>query len=1143
MGLLLVLVSGGNRYVSRKLVELRGVLAAVLDDVGRHLPRHLPLDVFPALALGVAVLAFSARAAWAEAPRLIPDGQFESVGALGIAVDQSTSESDPSRGDVYVAGFVALQTEPFELFRGRVNKFDASGNVLSPPSPIGEAFTYSGAAVNPVNGDVYALEAVSSEIEPGKITSEMDTYDPATGAPLGSFPVEASGNYSGFLEGFFGIRTTVVGIAADAAGDVYVPVVPKNEVLEYDPATCPAAPEPCVPLKTFTGGSGAGALKGPTGVSVDPSGNVWIADAGNERIVELSPADTLIGKISSEGVQAVAADAHGDVFATVRNSADFCGKIRPPCSHLVEYSSAGAQLADVGAGSIGVEAAGDAHPLPDMVAVSDASGRVYVTEGVTEPVRVRHSRVFKFTPPVAPRLEGEVALEVGVSEANLGAVVNPGGLSASYRFEYGTTTGYGNTVPFPEGDTGGGFHSRSVWASPSALLPGTTYHYRVVVTGELGEPVVGTDQTFTTKTAAQAACPNEQFRTGFSASLPDCRAYELVTPPNKTTAQPDPPAGGAGGEDSLKGNLAAVDGNRMSFQTDNVFPSSNSGGKSYVATRGPSGWSSENMFPPQNYYGYECPEELEILTYSADLSKAIVPTDGGGECGAPEPELVSGEPKGVKNLFVRDNTNGSYQLVNVPPPGVTPTSAHFVGASANLSHVVFTEQAKLTSDALGGVENQYEWSGGVVRLLSVLADGTPVAGSFAGSSHDGSRIFFAYAGKLYARVNGTSTVQVDASQAGGSGGGASLVSVSADGSQALLTDDASAGLTSDTAPSSSTNLYTYDFASGRLTDLTPAAHAEVQNVFGVSEDGSYVYFKADGSLAAGATQGQPNAYLWRAGTTTFIAALAKVPLETQDAHLEVSTNGAFLAFASTQSLTGYDNTDAATGNLDPEIYVYVAAANTLVCASCNPSGAPPAGAPRLGVTKPDLPQERNLSEDGRVFFDTPEALLPADTNGKRDVYEFEPDGVGSCSDPGGCVSLISTGTGSQDTWFIDASPSGNDVFLREYQNLLPQATQEETRTIYDVRVDGGIPELTPPPACTTADACRTAPAPQPSIFGAPASQAFSVAGNLVPPLPAGKTAGKTKKCRKSYVKKKNKCVKSKAKKGKKPRKTNRKGRR
>lgn len=1112
MGLRLM---SGDLYVSKRPGQPRDAHVAGLGDIsGRPC-----LDLFVLLALGVAaVLALFAGAARAEAPRLIPDGQFESLGALGVAVDQSVSGLDPSRGDVYVAGFVTFPfkpgtTEP-EIVPGRVNKFDAAGNLLAPPSPVGEAFTYSGTAVDPANGNVYVLDALSSEI---------DTYDPASGALLSSFGVPASGNYSGPLE-LFGISATVVGISTDTAGNVYVPVVPSSEVCGSPPTSCVLEYSPTGSLlKTFTGGSGRGALSGPTGVSVDPSGNVWIADAGNGRIVEVSPADAFIGEISSEGVQSIAVDPHDDVFAILRNSADFCGKLRAPCAHLVEYSSAGVQLDDIGVGSIGAEAVKQENLkiLPDMVAVSDSSGSVYVTEGVTEPRQVLHSRVFKFAPPVAPKLESELAVEMGTSEAKLGAVVNPGGIGAAYRFEYGTTTSYGKAVPSPEGDTGGGFNSRTVWADPSGLLQATTYHYRVVVTSDLGT-VVGEDRTFTTAMAGQTGCPNEQLRTGFSASLPDCRAYELVTPPNKTSAEPDPPGTGISGnvEATLVGNLAAVDGNQMSFEAEDVFPGSKSAGiaNSYVAMRGPGAWSSESVIPPKNYYGYECVNPAAI--YSADLLKEIMVVAGGGECGGPEPELVSGEPKGVSNVFVRDNINDSYQLINVSPQDVTPTDGTFVGASPDLGHVVFEEEAKLTPNALSGVKNLYEWSGGVVRLLTVLPDGTSVAGAFAGISHDGSQIFFTDAGKLYARVNGTTTVQVDEARGGsGPGGGGNFVVASTMGSRVIFTDNASAGLTGDTVPGSGTNLYAYDFESGGLTDLTPREHVEVKGVMGASEDGSYVYFEAEGSLVPGAVQGQPNRYVWHGGATTFLATLTNVSLN----NLRVSRNGAFLAFESSRRLTGYDNTDLNTGEPDPEFYLYDAAANDIVCASCNPSGAPPTGGPRVET---NLHEPRNLSESGRVFFDTYEGLLPADTNEKQDVYEFEPDGVGSCDDPGGCVSLISTGTGDVDTWFIEASPSGDDVFLLEYQKLVPQDSQEGVRRIYDVRVDGGFPEPATPPPCAAADGCRTTLAPQPSIFGTPASQTFSGAGNFAPPSQAKtKPKPKTVKCRKGYVRKRGKCLK------------------
>ena len=121
---------------------------------------------------------------------------------------------------------------------------------------------------------------------------------------------------------------------------------------------------------------------------------------------------------------------------------------------------------------------------------------------------------------------------------------------------------------------------------------------------------------------------------------------------------------------------------------------------------------------------------------------------------------------------------------------------------------------------------------------------------------------------------------------------------------------------------------------------------------------------------------------------------------------------------SQRSLTGYDNRDAVTGELDQEVFRYDAAADELVCASCDPSGAAPVGLEgedhfkalydphglwegrALAAT---LPQATGLSigsaanyrfravhDNGRVFFNAADSLVPADSNGTWDVYQYEP---------------------------------------------------------------------------------------------------------------------------------------------------------
>ncbi|HWY17819.1 MAG TPA: NHL repeat-containing protein [Solirubrobacteraceae bacterium] len=1106
------------------------------------------------LATLCALLALSAGIARAEPPKLVPYGSFSTNerNGVGVAVEGS--------GDLFVSGFFSFKNyAPSEVV-----KLDPSGKLLSPPSPFGSGY-YSGVAVNPTNGDVYVLGEDTGGIFAPLTPTTIFVYDPSTGALLSSFEVPASLNFLGVF--------TDVQIAADSAGNVYVPVVSENKVLEYSPTG--------TLLKTFTG-SGAGALKEPTGVALDSSGNLRVVDSGNNRIVELDSSGAPVevnGKpveIESEGGFSVALDGHGDVFAVVDNSADPCGERGSPCLHLVEYSSEGRQLADVGAGAFGLgQVGGGDDRIFSMVAVNQASGRVYVTDG-------NRDTVWVFGPPVAPVVDRELTAEVGASEAKLGALVNPGGIQTSYRFEYGTTTEYGSSTPFPEGSVGEGVQSRAVWASANGLALGTTYHYRVVATNELG-PAYGPDQTFTTETAAQAACPNEQLRGGFSQRLPDCRAYELVTPPVTSGSQFDADLSMA------YASKAAADGEALTLTTAEPRPGAPTAGEAYVARRGAGGWTTEDIMPFESYDGAGCTNYQRAYAFSTQVTRDVMLVGGGSRASASEngledpescnPEgrqVVSGEPVGYENLLVRENATGTYQLVNVVPARVTPADAHFKAASADLSHVIFTETSPLAQGARYGVENLYEWDEGALRLLSVLPDGTAVPGSLPEEqvpiqhvqhtpvkgvvASDGSHVLFTYGGALYDRIGGRRTVQVDEKQGGsGPGGGGSFKAATPDGSKVFFLDESKLTAGS-TAEAGEPDLYECALGEGaskcELTDLTVAAgggHADVVRVMPLGRhDSSYIYFVAKGVLASntrqftnsegktvveGAQAGEQNLYLWDGSKTTFIATGVE---HSRFGIEQASPDGKWLAFESEKSLTGY-NSALASGNecggggaACPELFLYSAATGQLACASCNPTGEPAiAGggvarrAEALGEVYGVFPTRGVLTDAGQVFFETTEALVPSDTNGQRDVYEFQ----------GAGAHLISSGTSSFETALESVSESGNDVFFRSTQALVPQDNQEGQFVTYDARVAGGFPVVASPPACTTADACRTPVSPQPSIYGAPASQTFSGVGNLTQPPPAKpvvKPKPKTLKCRNGFVKRKIKrktvCVRNKARK-------------
>jgi hypothetical protein len=393
---------------------------------------------------------------------------------------------------------------------------------------------------------------------------------------------------------------------------------------------------------------------------------------------------------------------------------------------------------------------------------------------------------------------------------------------------------------------------------------------------------------------------------------------------------------------------------------------------------------------------------------------------------------------------------------------------------------------------------------------------------------------------------------------------------------------------------------------GHLKDLA----GDIQGVdLGVDTSGTYIYYVAGSAEApvlfmqdvdSGETRRiaelSPGDFPdWKAGETHHDLA---------ELTARVSGNGQYVAFMSQQSLTGYDNLDAVTGQPDEEVFLYdrgSGGASSLRCVSCDPTGARPHGVFDPGIIgeaerKGELPlvvdrpgvwpgrwlagslpgwpqvddkhalyELRNLDDSGRLFFDSSDALVPGDANGKEDVYEYEPEGAGPeggrCGpsstsgrevyrpagtyeaagvkgeEGAGCVGLISSGTSNEESAFMDASgmgpggEEGEDVFFMTAAKLAPQDV-DSAMDVYDAHTcSTAVPcaqgTVDVPPACNTTDSCRTAPLPQPEVFGAPASATFSGPGNQSPPA-AVKPAVKKKaaKCSRDKTRNKNgRCVK------------------
>ncbi len=1049
--------------------------------------------------------------------RYTSTGEFkESWGGLqnpaGIAVDQAT-------GNVYV--FNTFNGEAGARSENLIEVFSATG------SPIGEGFG-TAVAIPPFPGlaesieespeNMHEMGAATSSIavdEAGKVYVTDEDHgnivNPPGEARVMCFRPQNPGDYEHYVNCTaqdirLGPRVNrFIRISLDNAGHLYGGG--EESIKEYSLAS------PTSPICTYTVPGG-----GLQALTVNPAtGEVFYF--AKKKVHRLGPCDTETGHFKMVQEEPITVTpTTNEMLALTVNPALTWSSLHPPA----------------------------ARP-PGVLYGADGENHF----GLTPPLK-GSGDIFAPAEQLSPSVESESVANTGTTSSTLRAEIDPRGFSTRFTFQYLSEAAFeanepasrfagAKEAPIGGGEIAGG--SKGVAAAEiSDLPPGTEFRFRVVASSECEGEGVGSEPCVTIGEAAA-------FRT-FSAAAsgpPDHRAYELVSPPQKNGGEvfpAEPGLGSCGSECKPPGGAfsfggrfpmqSAPDGNGVVYEG---FPFSASEGSAvfneYLSKRTESGWQTIVLSPALQ--GKESPQGH--LAFVAGLSEGLLYQGQGS------PTLNPEAPSGYPNLYTQASGDPAAltPLLKSKPPNssVETFKLSYAGHSADFSRQFFAANDALTKATPFAPEppdpapekDLYEWEGGQLKLVNVLPGNGAVAtgAAFSSASPDshaistnGSRVFWSSGGQLYVRENGEATVAINH--------GAEFLAASADGSRILFSDGC---------------LYT--LATEACEDLTQG-QGGFQGIAGQSEDLSHIYFvdtakltgEEENDQGAKAQVGKDNLYVSEEGALHFIATLlpqdnvnggkeekpvdwASDPAERT---AEASPNGNWLTFLSRAPLTGYNNVGPACelNSLEEfrsapcgEVFLYDSATNQLRCASCNPTGEAPIGRSalrRIAEAEEWLPQPRYLTDSGRLYFDSSDTLSPLDTNhGVEDVYEFEPEGVGSCERASGCVSLISTGVGTNDANFLAMDETGANVFFTTRERLAPK-DRDGLIDLYDAREFGGIAaeEEIAAGECR-GEACQ--PAVTAPAESTPGSSHIEGPGNLTP----------TRGCKQGKVKKNGKCVK------------------
>jgi hypothetical protein len=695
----------------------------------------------------------------------------------------------------------------------------------------------------------------------------------------------------------------------------------------------------------------------------------------------------------------------------------------------------------------------------------------------------------------------------------------------------------------------------TVEAHLTGLNPGAVYHADLFATNEAGTED-SKDFTFKPTLAVKGpACPNEALREeNNSLALPECRAYEKVTPSGKEgfPAELDDYAADTVLFDSFASNLAGS-GEANSFISN-----------LYVTVRTATGWetipnlngpSGSKQSPPGN-------ERVEALGYfqhySADFRSSLL-------------LFLRKDGPNDRDIWLQ-NPDGSLTSVGQGCILCVGPFDTFVGASDDLSHIVYRgiptwgpgvyEFVGTGNDQPRRVD--LDSSGAPISTCKRPGRDVSIAGGRNTVSTDGRVIFVTASGaagaasctgtgsppadEVWARIGGTVSVDASASQCHRTApadpcnapSNATFQGAASDGSRVFFSTTQQL-LNGDTDETN--DIYECDIPSGTptpvgkgnpcdaLREVSGAAPgADVANAYNISEDGSTVYFISPGVLASNkdalgntAQAGDRNLYAWRTdaahpdGQTHFLARLTDSGIGPNGEQPQTTPDGRYLVFLTHTPLLATDTDEAL------DLYRYDVESEELTRVSTGLTGVGGNGPFDVRINNPPLTlvgeahhTNTAISDDGqKAVFSTPEPLSPVDGNDANDVYLWTPTGVslittgsvGGGEAENGGFSVNGTGSGA-------ISSSGSDIFFATAGKLVA-SDGDQSGDVYDARVDGGF--TNPPPACS-GEACQS-PAPTPPTLKSPGSGQPS-SGNPTQPKP----------CPKGKIRKHGKCVKKSTKK-------------